>query len=160
MDEPELHEDLAGVAFLVGEWVGGGRGDYPTIEPFEWREQTRFWHVGRPVLLYLQRSQDAVTGEPRHVESGFVRPAHDHGRFEMVVAHSTGHSEVAEGPTTGSRLELASTSLVGTPTAKDVTALERSYELDGEVLRVRLAMAAVGRPMTAHLDGALTRESP
>jgi hypothetical protein len=157
MDDPPLHEDLAEVAFLVGDWVGGGRGEYPTIEPFEWREQTRFWHVGRPALLYLQRTKDAVTGEPRHVESGFVRPGSERGRFELVVAHSTGHAEVAEGAVVGSRLVLSSTSVVGTGTAKDVDAVERTYERDGDVLSVHLAMAAVGEPMTHHLAASLTR---
>jgi hypothetical protein len=159
MDGSPLHEDLAGVAFLVGDWVGGGRGDYPTIDPFEWREETRFWHMGRPALLYRQRSTDAVTGEPRHAESGFVRPGAESGRYELVVAHATGHAELAEGPATGSRLELSSTSLVGTPTAKEVVAVNRTFELDGDQLRVRLAMAAVGEPMTPHLDAVLRRAS-
>lgn len=159
MDTPELHESLAPVAFLVGEWQGGGRGTYPTIDPFEWREETRFWHVGRPVLLYAQRTQDAATAEPRHVEFGFVRPGGTEGSFEFVVSHSTGHAEVAEGSADGSRLTVRSTSLVGTPTAKQVSAVSRVYELDGDVLRFRLAMEAVGEPMTDHLDGALTRAS-
>ncbi|MEL7208631.1 MAG: FABP family protein [Actinomycetota bacterium] len=157
MDTPPLHESLEPVAFLVGEWQGGGQGTFPTIEPFEWREETRFWHVGRPVLLYAQRTHDAATGEPRHVEFGFVRPGSADGSFELVVSHSTGHAEVCEGTAVGTRLELRSTSMVGTPTAKTVTAVDRVYELDGEVLRVRLAMEAVGEPMTDHLEGALTR---
>lgn len=159
MDGPALHEDLAGVAFLVGDWVGGGRGTFPTIEPFEWREETRFWHVGRPALLYLQRTKDAVTGEPRHVESGFIRPGERTGRYELVVAHSTGHAELAEGAVTGPRLALSSTSLAGTGTAKEVTAVDRTYELDGDVLRVRLAMAVVGEPLTDHLEAELGRAS-
>lgn len=159
MDEPALHEDLAPVGFLLGDWVGGGRGQYPTIDPFEWREETRFWHVGRPALLYLQRTRDAVTGEPRHAESGFLRPGAEPGGFEFVVAHSTGHAELAEGSATGSRLDLRTTSLVGTPTAKEVGAVNRSYELDGDGLRVRMSMAAVGEPMTDHLEAELTRAS-
>ena len=155
MDGPALHDDLAPVAFLVGDWVGGGRGHYPTIESFEWREETRFWHVGRPALLYLQRTKDAVTGEPRHVESGFLRPGSEPGGFELIVAHSTGHAELAEGLVNGTRLELASTSLVGSGTAKEVSAVKRTFELDGDVLRTNLFMAAVGEPMTHHLEGEL-----
>lgn len=157
MDGPALHEDLVGVAFLIGDWVGGGRGHYPTIEPFEWREETRFWHVGRPAMLYLQRTKDAVTGEPRHVESGFLRPGSEPDHYELIVAHSTGHAELAEGAASGTRLELGSTSLVGSGTAKEVSAVNRTLELEGDVLRTNLYMAAVGLPMTHHLEGELTR---
>ena len=159
MTDPALHEDLTAIAFLIGDWVGGGRGEYPTIEPFEWREQTRFWHVGRPALVYLQRTKDAATGEPRHVESGFLRPGTQAGDFELIVAHSTGHAELAEGSVTGSRLELASTSVVGSGTAKEVSAVSRTFELDGGVLRTSLSMAAVGLQMTHHLEAELRRSS-
>jgi hypothetical protein len=160
MDEPALHEALAPVGFLLGHWVGGGQGHYPTIEPFEWREETRFWHVGRPVLLYMQTTRDAVTGEPRHAESGFLRAGSESGHFEFVVAHNTGFAELAAGPVSGPRLELRTSSLVGSETAKDVTALTRTYEADGPVLRWNLSMEAVGEPMTHHLEGALTKSSP
>jgi hypothetical protein len=66
---------------------------------------------------------------------------------------------LAEGSVTGSRLDLRTTSLVGTPTAKEVGAVNRSYELDGDGLRVRMSMAAVGEPMTDHLEAELTRAS-
>ena len=160
MDEPPLHGDLAPLAFLVGEWIGGGHGHYPTIEPFEWRERTRFWHVGKPVMLYEQRTQDAVTGEPRHLESGFLRPGPEPDQFELIVAHNTGHAESSTGTVTGSRLDVGTMSLVGSATAKEVVEVHRSYERDGEVLRTNLSMAAVGQPMTHHLEGALTRETP
>lgn len=159
MDEPTLHPDLASLAFLLGTWTGEGRGEYPTIDPFEWTDTTRFTHVGKPALLYEQRTRDAATGEPRHAESGFVRLGSTPGRVELVVAHSTGHVELADGFVDDRSIELTSTVVHGTDTAKDVTALSRRLRRDGEVLHVSLAMAAVGQPLTHHLRAELTLRS-
>lgn len=157
MAPPELHPDLAPLAFLVGDWVGEGRGDFPTIAPFSWTERTSYRHVGKPVLIYEQRTRDAITGEPRHAESGYLRPGAELGTVEFVVAHSTGHLEMAEGTVADGRVVLETTAVLGTPTAKDVAALKRTIDLDGDTLRVNLAMAAVGEPMTEHLTAELTR---
>ena len=156
MDEPALHPDLAPLVFLLGTWSGEGEGEYPTIEPFAWTDTTRYRHVGKPVLLYEQRTRDAVTGEPRHAESGYVRLGDGPGSVELVVAHSTGHVELASGTVDGERIELHSTLVEGTPTAKAVTELHRVIRLDGGVLHVTLAMAAMGEPLTHHLRSALT----
>ena len=158
MDQPPLHEALEHVAFLLGTWVGQGEGSYPTIEPFAWRDTTRFWHVGKPALLYEQRTKDASTGEPKHAESGFLRAGAALGAFELIVAHNTGHAELATGAAGENRLELTSTLVQGTDTAKDVRSLHRVFDLEGEVLTVTLAMAAVGEPMTHHLRSELHRQ--
>ena len=47
--------------------------------------------------------------------------------------------------------------VVGTDTAKSVTSLERTLELDGDVLRARLSMAAVDQPLQGHLTAELRR---
>ena len=158
MDHPSLHDALGPVAFLVGTWVGEGEGSYPTIEPFGWRDTTRFWHVGKPAMLYEQRTKDAVTGEPRHAESGFLRPGPEPDAFELIVAHNTGHAELATGNVAGTRIELTSTLVQGTDTAKDVTTLHRVLHLEDDTLTVTLAMAAVGQPLTHHLRSELRRQ--
>ena len=42
---PKLHGDLQPLAFLLGRWCGEGKGGYPTIAPFAYGEEVRFWHV-------------------------------------------------------------------------------------------------------------------
>lgn len=157
MDGPALHPDLEPLAFLLGDWAGEGEGSYPSgIADFAYREETRLWHGGKPVILYMQRTVDRVSGEPRHTEMGYLRPVGPEG-VELVVAHPSGHAEVAAGTVAGSTIELASTTVAATATAKSVTALSRRLVADGDTLTYDLAMAAVGHPLTHHLAATLHR---
>jgi len=154
---PPLHPALEPLAFLLGEWVGEGEGSYPTdIRDFRYREESRFWHGGKPVLLYTQRTTDLEDGAPLHTEMGYWRPQPD-GRLEVVISHPSGHAELSEGTVTGGVVELSSTAVVATATAKEVTAVERHLRVEGDTLDHRLGMAAMGRPMTHHLAARLTR---
>ena len=142
---------------LAGTWTGEGAGSYPTIEPFGYREELTIEAVpGRPVAHWRSRTRDAATGEPRHAESGFLRSVGD-GRVEFVVAHSFGIVEVGTGGFTGDRLEVDSGGLVGTPSAKRVDEVQRRYRFDGDSLTYDVAMAAVGEPVTHHLQATLHR---
>lgn len=151
-----LHPNLAPLAGLLGTWEGRGRGEYATIEPFEYLETTTFGHAGKPFLAYAQRTTAADDGRPLHVESGYLRVP-EPGRIELVVAHPSGHVEVAVGELAGTTLHLRSTVVVGTDTAKSVTSLERTLEVDGDLLHCRLSMAAVDQPLQGHLTAELRR---
>ena len=140
---------------FVGTWRGRGQGEYPTIEPFGYTEELVVAPVpGRPVLTWTSRTRDPE-GNPRHAESGFLRPTPE--GVEMVVAHSFGIVEVAFGTVEGVRLDLDSLSLTGTPSAKDVAAVRRRYAVDGDELGYEIAMAAVGVTLTHHLRATLAR---
>jgi hypothetical protein len=155
--ELALHPDLEPIAFLLGRWHGEGDGEYPTIEPVRYREEVELDHVGKPFLSYRQRTWALDDGRPLHAEVGYLRAA-GNGRLELVLAHPTGVVELAVGSVTGRRIELASTFVMSTPTAKEVTALERTVRLDDDgVLRYELRMAAVGVDLAVHLRGELRR---
>lgn len=154
--EAELHPDVVPLAFLLGTWVGEGRGEYPTIESFGYGEEVRWWHVGKPFLAYSQRTWSLDDGRPLHSEAGYWR-TQPVGRVELVLAHPTGIVEVEEGQVEGTVIELGTTHTARTSSAKDVRALSRHLEVHRDVLSYQLAMAAVGQPLQHHLAGALRR---
>jgi hypothetical protein len=155
-EAPPLHPDVEPLAFLLGTWRGEGTGTYPTIQPFAYGEEVRFWHVGKPFLAYAQQTWAADDGRPLHAESGYWRAVAG-GRVELVLAHPTGVVEVEEGTLSGERIELRTTSVARTATAKEVTALARVVERREGILSYAVDMAAVGQPLQHHLAAELRR---
>lgn len=156
MDTPKLHADCTPLQILLGTWTGEGHGRYPTIPPFDYGEEVRFWHVGKPHLLYAQRTWNLATGMPMHTEMGYFRP-HSGGRIEIVLAHPTGIAEIEEGTLDGGVIETRTMYCVETTSAKEVTALARRIRVDGDTLAYELEMAAVGQPLLPHLSATLKR---
>ena len=157
---PDLHPDVAVLAPLLGTWAGTGSGEYPTITSFDYLEEVTFGHVGKPFLAYSQKTRAADDGRPLHAETGYLRvPAP--GRIEWVLAHPTGITEVLQGTlsTDGEFvLDVATTDIGRTDSAKEVDALRRWYRLDGDTLSYNVRMAAVGFPLRHHLAAVLHRK--
>ena len=150
------HPAIGLVSFMVGTWRGEGSGEYPTIDPFRYTEEISFRPgPGKPFLVYSQRTARAETGEPLHSEAGYLRVLED-GGLEFVIAQPTGIVELHTGTLDGSRLRFEG-SAHPTPGARDVSATVREITVDGDRLEYRLAMAAVGQPLTHHLHAVLRR---
>lgn len=52
---------------------------------------------------------------------------------------------------------MARVGVLDTPSAATMSAVERTWWLDGEVLRYDIEMAALDQPMSWHLSAELTR---
>ncbi|OBA82614.1 fatty acid-binding-like protein [Mycobacterium sp. 1164966.3] len=157
----DLHPNLEALAPLLGTWSGRGTGKYPTIEPFEYFEEVLFTHVGKPFLAYTQKTKAVADGKPLHAETGFLR-APEPGHVELVLAHPSGITEIEVGnySVSGDRIEIElTTDSIGlTPTAKNVSALGRSFLIDGDELSYTVRMGAVGQPVQDHLAAVLRRK--
>lgn len=155
----ELHPQARPLAALVGTWRGSGRGEYPTIDPFGFEEETVFDHVGKPFLSYSQRTW-SDDGSPMHAEVGYLRALPDLA-VELVVAHPFGAAELACGTVAAgadtTTVDLATTTVTTTPTAKPVSGVTRRILVAGDRLTYEVGMAAVGVEMRPHLVAELRR---
>ncbi len=158
---PELHPDVAVLAPLLGTWEGAGVGEYPTIDGFAYGESIAFSHVGKPFIVYTQRTWHPETGAPMHAEAGYLRVPRP-GSIEIVMAQPTGLAEIYEGAVVGGEaplvIDVRSTSIGSTTSAKEVTLTERTITVSGDDLRYTFRMAAVGQPVQHHLSATLCRE--
>ena len=157
MEGPPIHPDIEPLAFLLGTWVGDGRGEYPTIDSFSYREEIRVTHVGKPFLAYTQRTWDPATARPLHSETGYWRLTGD-GDIELVLAHPSGVVEIEEGTLRGRAIELRSTSVLLSSTAKPITELARTILVGRDILDYEVKMGAMGLPLQFHLAAELTRQ--
>jgi THAP4-like, heme-binding beta-barrel domain len=160
MPEPELHPSCEAAAFLLGTWRGDGHGGYPEMRSFAYREEMRVWHTGKAYLAFEQRTWEvdaaAKTVREVHGESGYLRCL-EGGGLELAVAMAPGHVELSSGSVEGMRITLASSGVIDSPHASPVSAVKRTWWLEGDLLRYDLEMSAKGQPMGWHLSAELRR---
>ena len=156
----ELHPACEPLRLLLGTWRGSGRGDYLSIEPFDYLEEVTFGHVGKPFLTYSQKTRHKDTDQPLHAEFGYWRPVED-GSLEVVFAHPTGIAETMEGSFALSadelKIKLATSHIGLTATAKEVAQVVRAITATAQTLTYTLDIAAVGHPLQRHIEATLSK---
>lgn len=166
MPATAVHPALMPLMAIVGQWSGVGKGYYPTIEPFEYREECTFEvQTKKPLLSYQQRTFHASSGAVLHQESGWLRavPQERGSRVELVVADATGAASILEGDVAqdGDAIVLTSSSVATAGTCKEVKSLECRFEFSTDngvpCMRRTLSMAAVGQELQPHLECDLRR---
>jgi hypothetical protein len=162
---PDLHPALLGLLPFVGLWRGRGRGGFPTIDDFDYAQEIRISHDGRPFLHYESRAwlldEQSEPVRPAGREIGWWRPVLADGRptddVEALLSTPTGIMELHLGRVTGTRLELATDAVLRTATAKEVTAGHRLFGIVEGALLYAQEMAAVGHSLSPHLSARLVR---
>lgn len=155
----ELHPNLRHLAGLIGTWRGRGHGEYPTISDFDYDDEVTFTNIGKPFLLFTQRTW--MNGTPMHTETGYWR-APTPETIEVCIAIPTGQVELGVGTCTESdgiiTLRTDADAIQNAPTAKQVDRIVRTVQFAGDDLTYDMHMAAVGVGLTLHLRSALSRE--
>jgi len=147
---------------LQGTWAGQGRGGFPTVTTFDYRETLTFTRRDEKTLAYEQRAQKRYDGQTvwleSHWENGFIRIL-ESGELELVSAQ-IGRSEVLIGSieSVGAmfRIHYVSKSIMNDPR---MVSSARTFELEGDSLRYEMEMKTtkVNQP-TPHLRIVLQRE--
>jgi hypothetical protein len=157
---PDLHPALLGLLPFIGVWRGVGKGGYPTIDDFDYAQEVRFSHDGRPFLAYESRAwvidPDGKPVRPAAREVGWWRPQPDDS-VEVLLAHPTGIAEIYVGRVDGMKVELSTDVVARTTSAKEVGANHRLYGIVDGALLYAVDMAAMGQALTPHLSARLDR---
>jgi THAP4-like, heme-binding beta-barrel domain len=156
------NQDL--LRLLIGEWSGSGRGEFPTVEPFEYLETLTFAGDHRPFLHYEEKTRRRSAGQtdyiPSHWESGFLRLLPD-GEVELINTQGSGRLErltgSLEGTETGLILRLQSTAFLNDPRMVETS---RTITVDGNKMHYTQNMYTTAVPGPAHhVEATLNRNS-
>ena len=147
---------------LEGAWRGKGRGGYPTIDSFDYREKLVFTRKNDSTLAYDQRTEKRMEGTdefvPSHWENGFISIL-ENGDMELVNAQSGGRGEVLTGQIevldSGFRLHFTSKALMNDAR---MLSTARVFELEGNQLCYEMEMSTTKvSNLSRHLTISLER---
>jgi hypothetical protein len=148
--------------FLEGTWHGDGRGQFPGVTSFAFRETLVFTRRDPRNLAYEQRTQKLYDGQteyvPAHWESGFISIL-ESGELQLVNVQVGGRNEMLVGTVEsidGSfRIHFVSTVLNNDPR---MISSGRTFELAGDSLRYEMEMQTTKvNESTVHLKIVLKR---
>jgi hypothetical protein len=149
------------LSLLKGTWKGQGRGQFPGVTSFDYRETLTFTRRDEKILAYQQRAQKQYDGQTEwlesHWESGFIRIL-ESGELELTSAQ-IGRTEVLMGTIepAGAAFRIHFVSKSITNDTRMISSA-RMFELDDSTLRYEMEMhtTKVGQS-TPHLKIALQR---
>ena len=158
----EIHDALLALLPLVGTWHGTGTGVVAVeAREFRYAQHVEITHDGRPFLAYRSRAWllDDAGALIRLAwrESGFWRPGAGPDDVEVVLASNTGQTLVYAGTAGDQQWELATTSVIGTPTSVPVDGERRLYAVRGTELLYATELAPAGQAFAPHLNARLVR---
>jgi hypothetical protein len=147
---------------LEGTWAGEGRGGYPDVTSFDYRETLVFTRRDEKTLAYEQRAQKRYDGQTEylqsHWENGFISVLENEA-LQLVNIQIGGRSEILVGSiesiNAGFRIHFVSKTLRNDPR---MISSARTFELDGDLLRYEMEMQTTKvAQSTPHLKIALQR---
>ncbi|MFG1989551.1 FABP family protein [Actinoplanes sp. NPDC048988] len=163
---PDLHPALLGLLPFVGLWRGRGQGGFPEDQDYDFAQEVRISHDGRPFLRWDSRSwllNDAseATGE-WIVESGFWRPVLNDGRatdeMEATMITADGVAELYVGKVIGTtRLEMEADAIAYVPSGLHVTGGQRLFGIVEGALLYAHEQAVDESGLRPHMSARLLR---
>jgi len=146
---------------LLGMWKGEGRGQFPNVTSFDYRETLTFTRRDEKTLAYEQRTHKRYDGQTEwlesHWENGFIRIL-ENGELELTSAQ-IGRTEVLTGSVESIddllRIHFVSKAITNDPR---MISSSRTFELEGDTLRyeMKIHTTAVDQS-TKHLEISLHR---
>ena len=149
------------LSLLEGTWTGEGRGEFPGVTSFNYRETLTFMRQDQNSLTYEQKTQKLYDGQteylPSHAETGSIHILAT-GELELVSAQK-GRNEVLAGSVEplGAmfRIHFVSKSITDDP--RMISSM-RTFELEGNTLRYEMGMHTTKvEGLTPHLKIGLQR---
>jgi hypothetical protein len=146
---------------LQGTWAGEGRGQFPTVNSFDYRETLTFTRRDEKTLAYEQRAQKRYDGQSEwlesHWENGFIRIL-ENSELELTSAQ-IGRTEVLAGSIESMdailRIHFVSKTITNDPR---MISSARTFELEGNTLRYEMEMQTTAVDQsTKHLAVTLQR---
>ncbi len=152
MNDPSTTSQV--LTLLEGTWRGEGRGEFPTVTSFDYRETLIFTRRNEKILAYEQRTQKRYDGQTEYIEShwenGFLRVL-ENGDLELVNTQSSGRGEALTG-----QIEtfepLIRIHFVSKAFMNDTRMLSsaRTFELQGDSLRYEMEMQTTKVNQSTH----------
>ena len=147
---------------LEGTWRGDGRGQFPGVTSFDYRETLIFTRRDEKLLAYEQRAQKLYDGQTEylqsHWENGFISIL-ENNDLQLVNIQIGGRNEVLVGTIESLdaviRVHFVSKALNNDPR---MMSSARTFELEGDTLRYEMEMQTTKvAESTPHLKITLQR---